>query len=75
MEQITQANATAANLFTNFTPINTMVPEMIKEERGFYSCVSCLFSIISNKQNLKYVQVLHEKQVTYQQQICLPNNC
>lgn len=26
MEQITQVNATAANLFTNFTPINTIVP-------------------------------------------------
>lgn len=26
MEKITQANATAANLLTNFTPTNTMVP-------------------------------------------------
>lgn len=26
MEKITQVNATAANLFTNFTPTNTIVP-------------------------------------------------
>lgn len=27
MEHITQANATPANLFTNFTPMNTIVPK------------------------------------------------
>lgn len=35
MEQITHVNATVANLFTNFTPINTTVPvrRKIKEEK------------------------------------------
>lgn len=39
MEQITHVNATAANLLTNFTPMNTIVPgwrEKRINENGMY---------------------------------------
>lgn len=33
MDIITQANATAANLFTNLTPTNTIVPKKTKKQK------------------------------------------
>lgn len=58
MEQITHANATEANLFTNFTPMNTTVPVREKgkkkeNERKFkIELIRCIIELMRCKRKI-----------------------